>query len=168
MKGSEAQMKSLLSVAGLILIYMIFALSSCVAQQQETKAPAAKPAATAEAKPAPAAEKATPPPAKAEAKTETKAETKGEAKAEAKAKAEKAKGDVGLLDTEKNYLILVTKEGKLITLDFDQKTKATMIEEKPAKMADVGLGSAADVEYVTQGEKKVVTKMEFKPAKGGD
>ncbi|HEY2989085.1 MAG TPA: hypothetical protein VGL11_15240 [Candidatus Binatia bacterium] len=160
-------MKSLLSVAGLILIYMIFALSSCVSQQ-ETKTPAAKPAATAEAKPAPAAEKATPPPAKAEAKAETKAETKGEAKAEAKAKAEKAKGDVGLLDTEKNYLILVTKEGKLITLDFDQKTKATMIEEKPAKMADVGLGSAADVEYVTQGEKKVVTKMEFKPAKGGD
>src|SRR5204863_5496256 len=45
----------------------------------------------------------------------------GEKKAEAKA--EKAKGDVGLLDAEKNYMILVTKEGKLITLDFDQKTK---------------------------------------------
>jgi hypothetical protein len=30
----------------------------------------------------------------------------------------------------------------------------------------VGLGSSADVEYVTKGEKKVVTKMEFKPAKG--
>jgi membrane protein involved in colicin uptake len=160
-------MKSLLSVAGLILIYMIFALSSCVAQQ-ETKAPAAKPAATAEAKPAPAAEKAAPPPAKAEAKAETKAETKGEAKAEAKAKAEKAKGDVGLLDTEKNYLILVTKEGKLVTLDFDQKTKATMLESKPAKMADIGLGSAAEVEYVTKGDKKILTNMEFRPAKGGD
>jgi hypothetical protein len=83
-----------------------------------------------------------------------------------KAKAEKAKGDVGLLDTEKNYMILVTKEGKLITLDFDQKTKVTMLEEKDVKMGDVGLGSAADVEYVTKGEKKVVTKMEFKPAKG--
>ncbi len=158
-------MKGIYSIAGLILIYTIFALSSCATQQEEAKAPPAKPAATAVAKPAPA-------PAKAETKAEAKAETKGEAKAEtkgdAKAKAEKAKGDVGLLDTEKNYLILVTKEGKLITLDFDQKTKATMIEEKPAKMSDVGLGSAADVEYVTRGENKIVTKMEYKAAKGGD
>ncbi|HEY1371448.1 MAG TPA: hypothetical protein VGH50_03195 [Candidatus Binatia bacterium] len=83
-----------------------------------------------------------------------------------KAKAEKAKGDVGLLDTDKNYMILVTKEGKLITLDFDQKTKVSELEEKPVKMGDVGLGSAADVEYQTKGEKKVITKMEFRPAKG--
>jgi hypothetical protein len=97
-----------------------------------------------------------------------KKEEKGEKKAEEKAKSEKAKGDVGLLDTEKNYMILVTKEGKLITLDFDQKTKVSMLEEKDVKMGDVGLGSAADVEYVTKGEQKVVTKMEFRPAKGGD
>lgn len=155
-------MKTLYSVVGLALLYTIFALSSC-ATQQESKTSTAQPSATA-AKPAPTAEKA--PPAKAEAKAETKGEKKAEAKDEAKAKAEKAKGDVGLLDTEKNYMILVTKEGKLITLDFDQKTKATMIEEKPAKMSDVGLGSAADVEYVTKGDKKIVTKMEFKPAKG--
>jgi hypothetical protein len=160
-------MKTLYSIVGLALLYTIFALSSC-ATQQESKSTAAKPAAPAEAKQAPAAEKA--PAAKAEAKAETKgekkAEAKGEEKGEAKAKAEKAKGDVGLLDTEKNYMILVTKEGKLITLDFDQKTKATMLEEKPAKMSDVGLGSAADVEYVTKGDKKIVTKMEFKAAKG--
>jgi hypothetical protein len=158
-------MKTLFSVVGFALLYVIFALSSC-ATQQESKTSSAKPAATAEAKPQQPAEKA---PAKAEAKAETKsakAETKGEAKGEEKAKAEKAKGDVGLLDTDKNYMILVTKEGKLITLDFDQKTKATMIEEKPSKMSEVGLGSAADVEYVTSGEKKLVTKMEFKPAKG--
>jgi hypothetical protein len=92
----------------------------------------------------------------------------GEAKAGEgeKAKAEKAKGDVGLLDNEKNYMILVTKEGKLVTLDFDQKTKVTELQEKPVKMGDVGLGSAADVEYVANGDKKVVTKMEFRPAKG--
>lgn len=88
----------------------------------------------------------------------------GEKKAEAKA--EKAKGDVGLLDTEKNYMILVTKEGKLITLDFDTKTKVTQLDEKDVKMGDVGLGSSADLEYVTKGEKKMVTKMEFRPAKG--
>jgi hypothetical protein len=96
---------------------------------------------------------------------EKKAE--GEKKAEpAKAKAEKVAGDIGLLDTEKNYMIVVTKEGKLITLDFNSKTKATEIKETKVKMADVGLGSSAQVEYVTKGEKNFLTKMQFTPAKG--
>lgn len=95
---------------------------------------------------------------------EKKAEEK---KAEpAKAKAEKVAGDVGLLDTEKNYMIVVTKEGKLVTLDFNAKTKAQEIKETKVKMADVGLGSAATVEYVTKGEKNFLTKMTFVPAKG--
>ncbi len=88
-----------------------------------------------------------------------------EKKAEMK-KSEKARGDVGLLDTEKNYMILVTKEGKLITLDFNQKTKVTMLEAKDVKMGEVGLGSSAEVEYVADDDKKVVTKMEFRAAKG--
>ena len=95
---------------------------------------------------------------------EKKAEEK---KAEpAKAKVEKVSGDIGLLDTEKNYMIVVTKEGKLITLDFNAKTKATEIKETKVKMADVGLGSSANVEYVTKGEKNFLSKMEFVPAKG--
>ena len=95
---------------------------------------------------------------------EKKAEEK---KAEpAKAKAEKVAGDIGLLDTEKNYLIVVTKDGKLLTLDFNAKTKATEIVEKKAKMSDVGLGSSATVEYVTKGEKNFLSKMTFVPAKG--
>jgi hypothetical protein len=90
-----------------------------------------------------------------------------EKKAEpAKAKAEKVSGDIGLLDTEKNYMIVVTKEGKLVTLDFNAKTKATEIKESKTKMADVGLGSSATVEYVTKGDKNFLTKMEFVPAKG--
>jgi len=90
-----------------------------------------------------------------------------EKKAEpAKAKAEKVAGDIGLLDTEKNYMIVVTKDGKLITLDFNSKTKATEIKETKVKMADVGLGSSASVEYVAKGEKNFLTKMEFVPAKG--
>ena len=100
---------------------------------------------------------------------EKKAEEKKaeEKKAEpAKAKAEKVAGDIGLLDTEKNYMIVVTKEGKLITLDFNAKTKATEIKETKVKMADVGLGSSASVEYVTKGEKNFLSKMEFVPAKG--
>ena len=84
----------------------------------------------------------------------------------AKAKAEKVSGDIGLLDTEKNYMIVVTKEGKLVTLDFNTKTKATEIKESKVKMSDVGLGSSASVEYVTKGEKNFLTKMQFTPAKG--
>ena len=90
-----------------------------------------------------------------------------EKKAEpAKAKAEKISGDIGLLDTEKNYMIVVTKEGKLVTLDFNAKTKATEIVETKTKMSEVGLGSSATVEYVTKGEKNFLSKMTFVPAKG--
>ena len=98
------------------------------------------------------------------AQEEKKAEEK---KAEpAKAKAEKVSGDIGLLDTEKNYMIVVTKEGKLVTLDFNTKTKVTEIKETKVKMADVGLGSSAVAEYTTKGEKNFLSKMEFTPAKG--
>ena len=91
-----------------------------------------------------------------------------EKKDEEKAKAEKVAGDVGLLDTEKNYMIVVTKEGKLVTVDFNQKTKVTELKEKPAKMSDIGLGSAAAVEYTKKGDKNYLSKIEFTPAKGGD
>jgi hypothetical protein len=90
-----------------------------------------------------------------------------EEKAE-KAKAQKVSGDIGLLDTEKNYMIVVTKEGKLVTLDFNQKTKVTELKEKEAKIADIGLGSSAAVEYTKKGDKNVLSKIEFTPAKGGD
>ena len=92
----------------------------------------------------------------------------GMAQEQEKKKAEKARGDVGLLDHEKNYMILVTKEGKLITLDFTEKTKVTMLEEKAVKMSEVGLGSSAEVEYTTKDDKQIVTKMEFRRAKGGE
>ena len=95
-------------------------------------------------------------------------EKKAEEKKVEKAKAEKVSGDIGLLDTEKNYMIVVTKEGKLVTLDFNQKTKVTELKEKPAKMTDIGLGSSAVVEYSAKGEKNMLSKIEFMPAKGGD
>jgi hypothetical protein len=111
--------------------------------------------------------------AEAEKKASEPAKGKGDgepAKAKgdepAKAKAEKVSGDIGLLDTEKNYMIVVTKEGKLITLDFNTKTKVTEIKETKVKIGDVGLGSSANVEYVTKGEKNFLTKMTFVPAKG--
>jgi hypothetical protein len=98
---------------------------------------------------------------------EKKAEGKngGEKKAE-KAKAEKVSGDIGLLDPEKNYMIVVTKEGKLVTLDYTPKTKVIELKESPAKMADIGLGSSARVEYIQKGDKNFLSKIEFTPAKG--
>ena len=160
-------MKDLFSISSAAAaVAVAFAISSCSTQDEMASKPAAAPAA---------------PPAKAEAKAESKAkaesttakaessgEAKGDAKGEAKAKAEKAKGDIGLLDTEKNYLILVTKEGKLITLDYDAKTKATQIDPTPSKVADIGLGSSATVEYTKQGDKNLAKSVEFTPAKGGD
>lgn len=137
-------MKGLLSITGIVLLYMVFALSSC-AVQEEMAAPA-KPPAIVEAK-------TTPPPEKAP---------------EVKVKPVKARGDVGLLDLEKNYMILVTKEGKLITVDFSDKTKVTKIEPTPSKIEDIGLGSSASVEYQTKDEQKIITKIEYKAAKGGE
>lgn len=93
-------------------------------------------------------------------------EKKAEKVEKAKAKAEKVSGDIGLLDTEKNYMIVVTKDGKLVTLDYNQKTKVTALVESKAKMSDIGLGSAASVQYTTKGEKNYMTGIEFTPAKG--
>ena len=152
-------MKDLFSISSAAAaVAVAFAISSCSTQDEMASKPAAAPAA---------------PPAKAESKakaetTTAKGEAKSDDKSEAKAKAEKARGDIGLLDTEKNYLILVTKEGKLITLDYDAKTKATQIDPTPSKIADIGLGSSATVEYTKQGDKNLAKSVEFTPAKGGD
>ena len=113
----------------------------------------------------PAAPAAPAPAAKAEAKAPP-AEAKAEKAGEAKAKATKAVGDVGLLDMEKNYMIIVTKEGKLITIDFDPKTTPTQKTQEDSKMADVGLGSSAVVQYQKAGDKLKATSLEYTPAKG--
>ena len=100
------------------------------------------------------------------AQEEKKAEKAEKAEKSEKAKAQQVSGDIGLLDTEKNYMIVVTKDGKLITLDFTQKTKVTELKESQVKMGDIGLGSSAVVEYTVKGEKNVLSKIEFTPAKG--
>ena len=135
-------MKSFLPISASVAISMMFTFSACSTQEEM----ASKPAAKAAPAPAPAA--------------------KAPEKPVEKAKATKLSGDVGLLDTEKNYLIIVTKEGKLVTLDFDAKTQATQRTPHPAKVTDIGLGSSATVQYNKQGEKNVATSIEFVPAKG--
>jgi hypothetical protein len=129
-------------------VTMLFVFSSCSTQE--------------EMKPTPAPVAPTPAPA---AKAPTPAPT-AKAEAPAKAKATKVAGDIGLIDTEKNYLILVTKEGKLVTIDFDPKTKATQVSPTPSKIADIGLGSSATVTYVADKGKSVATAIEYRPAKG--
>jgi major membrane immunogen (membrane-anchored lipoprotein) len=85
-----------------------------------------------------------------------------------KAKADKVTGDIGLLDTEKNYMIVVTKDGKLVTIDYNQKTKVTELKSSAAKMSDIGLGASAAAEYTKKGDKNYLSQIEFKAAKGGD
>ena len=86
-----------------------------------------------------------------------------------KAKPLKVSGNVGLLDTEKNYMIVVTKEGKLVTIDFDKKTKVTKFVPQPAKMKDITLGQAASVTYKKQGDKNILDSVDVKvKAKKGE
>jgi len=129
-------MDRLAMVTNGVLLLGLFALASCAVEDKMPATPVA---------PAPPA--------------------KAEAKAPAKAKVEKAGGDIGLLDTEKNYLILVTKEGKLVTLDFDQKTKVTKFTPAASKMADIGLGTSATVTYTKQGNKNIASGVEYKMKK---
>ena len=156
-------MKNLVTVSGLVLLATSLGIAACSTQDEMVAKPAAKPAAPAPAAVAKSEAKAE---AKGEAKAAAKGEEKGDAKGEAKAAATKLAGDVGLLDTEKNYMIVVTKEGKLVTVDYDAKFQPTQREMKDAKIADIGLGSAATVLYVKEGEKSIATSIEFVPAKG--
>jgi hypothetical protein len=141
-------MKNLNSFTSVAAISIMLMVSACSTQEEMASKPPPKPAPAA---PAPSA------------KAETKAP---EEKSAEKAKATKLAGDVGLLDTEKNYMILVTKDGKLVTLDFDPKFQPVEKTPHPAKMADVGLGSSAVVQYTKQGDKNVATDVEYLPAKG--
>ena len=88
------------------------------------------------------------------------------AQSKGKAKASKVSGNIGLLDTEKNYLILVTKEGKLVTIDYNNKTKVTAMKSSKGKIADIGLGSSASVQYTKKGDKNYLNAIEYVVKKG--
>jgi hypothetical protein len=138
----EEKMKKVFSLTVGAAVAAMFAISACSTQEEMAPKSAPKPAAPAPAAKAPAE------------------------KAPEKAKATKVAGDVGLLDTEKNYMIIVTKEGKLVTIDFDAKAQPIQRTPHPAKVADIGLGSSAVVQYTKQGDKNVASSVEFVPAKG--
>ena len=146
-------MKGLLAVSAIATTLL---LSGCSSQEEMAPKPAPTPPPAAKS-PAPTAEAKAP---------EKATDSKAPEKSAEKAKATKLAGDVGLLDTEKNYLIVVTKEGKLVTVDFDPKFQPTELQPEPAKVSDIGLGSQAVVQYTKQGEKNVATSVEYRPAKG--
>lgn len=141
-------------ISNIVVASGLFALAACSTQESPTKPAPAAPAAPART-------------AKAETQAAAKTEVKDfSEKAAEKAKATKLAGDVGLLDTEKNYMIIVTKEGKLVTVDYDPKFQPTQREFVNAKVADIGLGSAATVQYTKEGEKNIASNIEYLPAKG--
>jgi len=144
-------MKRLLCLSAAVATTLLLAGCSSQEEMAPKPAPAPAPAAKAEAK------------APAERAADSKAPAEKSAE---KAKATKIAGDVGLLDTEKNYLIVVSKDGKLVTIDFDPKFQPTELKPEPAKVADIGLGSQAVVQYTKQGDKNVATSVEYRPAKG--
>ena len=145
-------MKRLLCLSAAVATTLL--LAGCSSQEEMAPKPAPVPVPAAKTAPAKA-------PAEKAADSKAPAE-----KAAEKAKATKLAGDVGLLDTEKNYLIVVSKDGKLVTIDFDPKFQPTELKPEPAKVADIGLGSQAVVQYTKQGDKNVATSVEYRPAKG--
>ena len=145
-------MKRLLCLSAAVATTLL--LAGCSSREEMVPKPAPAPAPAAKTAPAKA-------PAEKAADSKAPAE-----KAAEKAKATKLAGDVGLLDTEKNYLIVVSKDGKLVTIDFDPKFQPTELKPEPAKVADIGLGSQAVVQYTKQGDKNVATSVEYRPAKG--
>lgn len=64
-----------------------------------------------------------------------------------KAKPVKVSGNIGLIDTEKNYLIVVTKDGKLVTVDFNDKTKVTKYVPQKTSVKELNLGTSVNATY---------------------
>lgn len=66
---------------------------------------------------------------------------------EKKAKPVKVTGNVGLIDTDKNYMIVVTKDGKLVTVNFNDKTKVTKYVAQKTSAKDLNLGTSVNATY---------------------
>ena len=84
----------------------------------------------------------------------------------AKAKPVKVSGNLGLVDTEKNYMIVVTKDGKLVTVDFNDKTKVTEYTPQKAKVSDIGLGTSGTAIYIPKIVELETVEFKVKAKKG--
>ena len=70
-------------------------------------------------------------------------------------------GSVGLVDTEKNYLIIVTSKGKLIEAHFNNKTKVTKLVPQKSKISAIRLRARASITYSKMGGKNVLRSIKF-------
>jgi hypothetical protein len=67
-----------------------------------------------------------------------------------------------LIDHEKNYLILVTKDGKLLTLDFSRKTKVTDSSGMGKySIESINPGEAAKLMYRSGSSRNFITEIEL-------
>ncbi len=73
----------------------------------------------------------------------------------------RARGRVGLVDTEKNYLIVVTSKGKLVEVHFNDKTRVTKLVPQKAKIKDIRLKANASITYEKRGDKNVLKAIKF-------
>lgn len=76
-------------------------------------------------------------------------------------KAKRARGSVGLVNLEKNYMILVTPKGKLITVEFDDKTKVIKLVPEKGKTKDIRLRANASIRYVVKGDKNILKSIKI-------
>jgi len=73
----------------------------------------------------------------------------------------RAQGNVGLVDTKKNYMIVVTPKGKLIEVHFDNKTKVTKLLPQKSKIKDINLRANASITYEKRGGKNILKTIKF-------
>jgi len=78
-----------------------------------------------------------------------------------KKRPKRASGTVGLIDTEKNYMVIVTRKGKLITVEFTDKTKITKLVPQKAKIGDIRLKARSTITYESKGDKKILKAIKF-------
>ena len=74
------------------------------------------------------------------------------------------RGSVGLVDHEKNYLILVTPKGNLVRVKFTDKTRVIKLVPEKAEMKDIRVRSRSTVSisYETKDGENILKSIEYK------
>ncbi len=74
------------------------------------------------------------------------------------------RGSVGLVDHEKNYMVLVTPKGKLVRVKFTDKTRVIKLVPEKAEMKDIRVRSRSTVSisYETKDGENILKSIEYK------
>lgn len=73
----------------------------------------------------------------------------------------RVEGDVGAVNEQENTIILVTKEGRLVTVNVNFATKIQAFKAAKGNFVDIDLGAPARVEYMQKGEEKWATSITY-------